>query len=112
MSTGASWLSLQPALISLIELAQREAPLRALTVVTKVRVYLPFTLALVVLTVAVLTFVVIHFSFGRPLEETEKAIDQLSRQELGVSLAAGGPMLSRVHRSLVRMAEALQVERS
>src|SRR4051812_26855609 len=112
MSTGASWLSLQPSLVSLMELAQREAPLKSLTAITKVRVYLPFTMLLVVLTVAALTFVVIHFTVGRPLEQTEKAVEQLSQRELGISLVSGGPMLSRLQRALARMADALQTERA
>jgi two-component system NtrC family sensor kinase len=112
VSTGASWLTLQPSLAALLEFAQREAPLKALPLVTRVKLLLPFTLGIVVFAVAALSFIIIHFTVGRPLERTERAIDQLSRLELDVSLDSGGPLLSRLQRALVRMAEALQTERA
>jgi signal transduction histidine kinase len=112
VSTGASWLSLQPSLAALLEFAQREAPLKALTLVTRVRLLLPFTLGIVLVAVTALGFVIIHFTVGRPLERTERAIDRLSRLELDVSLDSGGPLLSRLQRALVRMAEAVQTERA
>jgi two-component system, NtrC family, sensor kinase len=112
VSTGASWLSLQPSLAALLDFAQREAPARSAMLVTRVKLLLPFTLAIVVVTVALLGFLIVHFTVGRPLERTEKAIDKLSRLELDVNLEAGGPLLSRLQGALVRMTEALQVERA
>jgi signal transduction histidine kinase len=112
LSTGASWLSLQPSLAALMELSMHEAPLKALTVVTRVKLLLPFTLGIVLAAVTALGFVIIHFTVGRPLERTERAIDRLSRLELDVTIDAGGPLLSRLQNALVRMTEALSTERA
>ena len=112
ISTGASWLSLQPSLAALLDFASREAPFKSHELVTRVKLLLPFTLFIVLVTVTFLGFLVIHFTVGRPLENTEKAIDRLSRLELDVNLEAGGPLLSRLQRALLRMAEAVQTERA
>ncbi|MBK7860398.1 MAG: two-component sensor histidine kinase [Archangiaceae bacterium] len=112
ISVGASWLSLQPSLAALLAFAQRELPVKSLELVTRVKLVLPVTLAMVLVAVAALTFAVIHFTVGRPLARTEKAIEQLGRLELNVNLDSGGPLLSRLQRALVRMADAVQTERA
>jgi signal transduction histidine kinase len=112
ISTGASWLSLQPSLAALLAFAQRELPLKSLELVTRVKLVLPFTLAMVLMAVAAMTFMVIHFTVGRPLARTEMAIEQLGRLELNVNLDSGGPLLSRLQRALLRMADAVKTERA
>ncbi len=112
ISTGASWLSLQPSLAALLDFAAKEAPLRSLQLVTRVKLLLPFTLFVVVCSVAALSFLVIHLTVGRPLENTERAIDEMARLELDVNVGSGGPLLSRLQRALLRLAEAVQAERA
>jgi len=112
ISTGASWLTLQPTLAALMDFAARERPLQSAELLLRIKLLLPFTLGLVLTAVTALTFIVVHFTVGRPLARTEQAIDRLSRLELDVPIDAGGPLLSRLQRALSRMAEAVQTERA
>ncbi len=112
VSTGASWLTLQPSLAALMDFARRERPLESVELITRIKILLPFTLGLVVSAVTGLAFLIIHFTVGRPLARTEAAIDRLSRLELDVPLDTGGPLLSRLQSALSRMADAVQTERA
>jgi signal transduction histidine kinase len=112
LSVGASWLSLQPSLAALLDFAQREAPLKAFPLISRIKLVLPFTLGIVLVAVTALGFVIVHFTVGRPLERTERAIEQLSRLQLDVRLEAGGPLLSRLQSALLRMTDALSTERA
>src|SRR5262245_5506855 len=103
---------MQPALAALLDFVTHSEDLRGGLLATRVKVTLPFTLGLVLAAVVALSWLVIHFTVGRPLERTEKAIEKLGRLELDVPLESGGPLLSRLQGAIARMVEAVQTERA
>ena len=115
LSTGLSWLTLQPALIQLLDLARRLAPPESpeAEVISRVKGFLPFALGLDLLAVGVLVYVVLELTVGRPLRATEAAVEQLGRLELDLPpVSQGGPLLSRFQSALNRMADALRREQA
>jgi signal transduction histidine kinase len=115
LATGLSWLTLQPALIQLLDLARRLAPPDSAEaeVLARVRGFLPFALTLDLLALGVLVYVVLELTVGRPLRATEAAVEQLGRLELDLPpVSQGGPLLSRIQSALNRMAEALRREQA
>jgi two-component system NtrC family sensor kinase len=115
LSTGLSWLTLQPALIQLLDLARRLAPPDSpeAEVLSRVRGFLPFALAMDLVALGVLVYVVLDLTVGRPLRATEAAVEQLGRLELDLPpVSQGGPLLSRFQSALNRMAEALRREQA
>jgi signal transduction histidine kinase len=115
LSTGLSWLTLQPALIRLMDVARRLAPPESAEaeVLSRVRGFLPFALALDLMVLGVLVYLVMDFTVGRPLRATEVAVEQLGRLELDLPpVSQGGPLLSRIQSALNRMAEALRQEQA
>ncbi|MDY7228460.1 sensor histidine kinase [Hyalangium rubrum] len=115
LSTGLSWLTLQPALIRLLDVTRRLAPPDSpeAEVLSRVRGFLPFALALDLLVLAVLVYFVLDLTVGRPLRATEMAVEQLGRLELNLPpVSQGGPLMSRIQSALNRMAEALRREQA
>jgi two-component system NtrC family sensor kinase len=115
LSTGLSWLTLQPALIQLLDLARRLALPGSpeAEVLSRVRSFLPFALAMDLVALGVLVYVVLDLTVGRPLRATEAAVEQLGRLELDLPpVSQGGPLLSRFQSALNRMAEALRREQA
>lgn len=115
LSTGLSWLTLQPAIIQLMDavrrLASPESP--EVEVLARVRGFLPLALALDLLVLAVLVYFVLDLTVGRPLRATEVAVEQLGRLELDLPpVSQGGPLLSRIQSAINRMAEALRREQA
>ena len=108
--TGLSWLSLQPTLGMLLEVARR-SPGVTDGVIRAQRV-LPVVLALDVLAATGLVFVVLYLTVGRPLAALEELIGHLVRPELGLGEAPSGPLVSRISRSLRDTTAALAVERT
>ncbi|MBN1205334.1 MAG: two-component sensor histidine kinase [Myxococcaceae bacterium] len=115
LSTGLTWLTLQPPLIQLMDVARRLAPPESLEaeVLARVKGFLPFALALDLGVLGVLVFFILDFTVGRPLRATESAVEQLGRLELDLPpVSRGGPLLSRIQSALHRMAEALRQEQA
>ncbi|RKH16833.1 two-component sensor histidine kinase [Corallococcus praedator] len=115
LSTGLSWLTLQPVLIRLLDVARRLADPGTPEAegLSRIRTFLPLALGLDLVVLTVLAYVVLDLTVGRPLRATEAAVEQLGRLQLDVPLAGqGGPLLSRIQRALQRMAEALRQEQA
>ncbi len=114
VATAVTWLTLQPALVRIIEAVHKHAPdSAAVDVLTRVRGLLPYYLALDLVLVTALCYLVLHLAVGRPLERTEQAIEQLAHFDSSPLLRpSGGPLLSRLQRSLKRMADALIAEQA
>lgn len=116
LSTGLTWLSVQPALIQLMEVVRRLAPPGGAEAeaLTRVRALLPLLLGLDLVALTVLAYVVLDLMVGRPLRRTEAVVEQFGRLELDAHLVPtqGGPLVSRIQRALQRMAEALRAEQS
>ncbi|HZI16939.1 MAG TPA: ATP-binding protein [Myxococcus sp.] len=116
LCTGLTWLSLQPVLIRLLELARRLAPpgTPEAEVLSRARGFLPLALGLDLVALSLLAYVVLDLTVGRPLRSTEAVVEQLGRLELEPSMVptGGGPLLSRMQRALQRMAEALRAEQA
>jgi two-component system, NtrC family, sensor kinase len=115
LSTGLSWLTLQPALIQLLDLARRSAAPESpeAEVLARVRGFLPFALGLDLLLLTVLVYFILDFAVGRPLRATEVAVEQLGRLELDLPpVSQGGPLMSRIQSALNRMADALRREQA
>lgn len=115
VSTGVAWLTLQPALVRLIELVRRTAPPGSAEaeLLLRVRGLLPYSLALDLVIVTLLCYGALHLTVGAPLRRTEEAVAQLTRLELEAPLRpTGGPLLSRLQRSLAGLARALQEEQA
>jgi two-component system, NtrC family, sensor kinase len=113
-ATGVSWLTLHPALVQLIDAVHKYAPHSpAVELLTQIRGLLPFYLALDLIAVTGLVYLVLHLAVARPLGRTEKTIHAISQLELDRPVhASGGPLLSRLNRSLKRMADALLAEQA
>lgn len=110
VATGLSWLTLQPALRTLLGVARSlGAGQGAVARITQV---LPFALAIDVLAATALIYVVLVFTVGRPLQGLEALVAQLARPELGLPDVPQGPLLSRVGRSLRQATEAVAQERA
>ncbi|MBN9683156.1 MULTISPECIES: sensor histidine kinase [unclassified Corallococcus] len=115
LSTGLSWLTLQPVLIRLLDTARRLALPGSLDMegLTRIRAFLPLALGLDLLVLTLLAYGVLDLAVGRPLRAMEKSVAQLGRLQLDVPLPEqGGPFLSRIQRELRRMAEALRQEQA
>ncbi|MCP3143995.1 sensor histidine kinase [Pyxidicoccus xibeiensis] len=116
LSTGLTWLSVQPVLIRLLDVVRRLAPPGSAEaeVLARVKGLLPLALGLDLVALTVLAYVVLDLTVGRPLRSTEAVVEQFGRLELDAHLvpAQGGPLLSRMQRALRRMAEALQAEQT
>ncbi|MBJ6759359.1 two-component sensor histidine kinase [Myxococcaceae bacterium JPH2] len=115
LSTGLTWLTLQPVLIRLLEIARRFAlPGTAEAEgLARVRGFLPLALGLDLVALSVLAYLVLDTTVGRPLRATEESVEQLGRLELDLPLSSqGGPLMSRIQRALQRMADALRQEQA
>jgi two-component system, NtrC family, sensor kinase len=115
LSTGLSWLSLQPVLIRLLDMARRLALPGSLDMegVARIRVFLPLALGLDLLVLTLLAYGVLDLAVGRPLRAMERSVKQLGQLRLDVPLEGqGGPLLSRIQVELQRMAEALRKEQA
>ncbi|QSQ23858.1 two-component sensor histidine kinase [Pyxidicoccus parkwayensis] len=116
LSTGLTWLSVQPLLIRLMEAVRRLAPPGSTEAAAlgRVKGLLPLALGLSLVVLTVLAYVVLDLMVGRPLRSTEAVVEQFGRLELDPHLVPtqGGPLLSRIQRALQRMAEALSAEQS
>ena len=114
LSTGLTWLSLQPVLIWLLEAVRRLAPQESADAValTRLQGLLPLVLGLDLVALTMLAYAVLELTVGRPLRSTEAAVEQFGRLDLDVELvpSQGGPLMSRMLRALRRMAEALRSE--
>jgi signal transduction histidine kinase len=108
ISTGLAWLSIQPTLFRLTTaLAKRGGADQVLLL--RVQAFLPYQLALHVLVVGALTYGILQWLVGRPLQSTETLIEQLEHLNLDLpSSADGGPLLARLHASLQRTAHSLR----
>ncbi|NPC84696.1 two-component sensor histidine kinase, partial [Pyxidicoccus fallax] len=116
LSTGLIWLSVQSALLRLLEGVRRLAPPGGpeLEMLARVKGLLPLLLGLDLVAVTVLAYVVLDLTVGRPLRSTEAVVEQFGRLELDPHMVPmqGGPLLSRIQRALQRMAEALRTEQA
>ncbi|MHB8879073.1 MAG: sensor histidine kinase [Myxococcaceae bacterium] len=115
LSTGLTWLTLQPALVRLVSAVHRLAGATGsdAEMLARVRGLLPFYLALDLLAVTALCFAVLYLAVGRPLRRTEEAVEQLTRLDLKSPMKpSGGPLLSRLQASLRRMADSLRDEQA
>ncbi len=107
-----TWLSVQPVLASLMEAVSRfgGTETAARDTLSRVRAVIPFFIALDLAAVSFVAFTLLYLVVGRPLGETERAIESLAQLRLDVPLESGGPLLSKIQASLVRMADALKAE--
>jgi len=116
LSTGLTWLSLQPVLIRLMDAVRRLAPPGGAEAeaLARVKALLPLALGLDLVALTVLAYGVLDLTVGRPLRSTEAVVEQFGRLELDPHLVPtqGGPLMSRIQRALQRMAEALRAEQS
>lgn len=116
LSTGLTWLSVQPVLFRLLEAVRRWVPEGSAQeeVLSRVRGVLPVVLGLDLVALTVLTYVVLDLMVGRPLRRTEAVVEQFGRLELDPHLVPtqGGSVVSRIQRALQRMAEALREEQA
>jgi len=109
-ATGLSWLSLQPAVRTLVEVA-RVDPVRGEAVLRVTRA-MPVILTVDVLGATALVFLVLFFTVGRPLAALDELIGQLARPQLGFGDAPSGPLVSRISRTLKDATTALAAERA
>src|SRR5499433_2436668 len=114
VSTGLTWLTLQPVIVRMMNTIVRLAPAGAEAQgVELTRGFLPFYLALDMLLVTVICSLVLNLMVARPLRRMEQSIDQLSRLEMEIPFFSGaGPLVSRVQAALHRMAEALRQQQA
>ncbi len=116
VSSGLTWLSVQPVLFRLLEAVRRWVPEGSAEedVLSRVRGVLPWVLGLDLVALTVLTYVVLDLVVGRPLRRTEAVVEQFGRLEWEPHLVPtqGGTLVSRIQRSLQRMAEALREEQA
>ncbi len=115
LTTGLSWLALQPSLLQLIALSQRLVVPGSAEAqwLSRTRQLLPLYLGLTLALAAATTFLVLYVMVARPLRQAEGLVDQIARLELTPALASSaGPLLSRLQGALKRMAEALAAEQS
>ncbi|MFL5319166.1 MAG: histidine kinase dimerization/phospho-acceptor domain-containing protein, partial [Myxococcaceae bacterium] len=84
----------------------------AAELISRLRLLLPPLLILDVIALAVISYIVLDTTIGRPLRRTEEVVEQLQnlRLELPLETSGGGPLLSRIQASLRRMADALKRE--
>jgi signal transduction histidine kinase len=115
LATGLTWLTMQPMLLRLLDVARRLAQPGGpeAEAVARVRGLLPLALGLDLVALTVIIYVVLDTTVGRPLRATEAAVEQLGRLELDLApVSQGGPLLSRIQGALNRMAEALRREQA
>ncbi len=114
VATALSWITLQPALSTLLATVQRMSPNESPQLLMAVRLQrlLPFYLALDLVVVTVFVYLVLQWMVGRPLRAAEQSIEQLAHSSLDVRWDEGGPLMSRFQRALKRTAEALQSEQT
>ena len=113
VATGISWLTLQPALLRLIQLESKLLPegSPARLSILHIRKLLPLELFLDLLLITVVCLLVLLFFVVRPAERAEAAIEQLGQLNLELSPATGGgPLLSRVQAAVRQLANALRDE--
>lgn len=112
LATAFTWLTLWPLLRPLWSwVLQGGVAPTAHQLAARLRVATVPLLLLNLIAVAVLFYVVLNFTVGRPLRRTEELIDQMESLRLELPLDAdAGPLLSRVHASLRRTADALRRE--
>jgi len=110
VSTGLTWLTLQPVIVRMMNTIVRLAPAGSEAQgVELTRGFLPFYLALDMLLVTVICSLVLNVMVARPLRRMEQSIDQLGRLEMEIPFVSGaGPLVSRIQAALHRMAEALR----
>ncbi len=116
LAVAAVGLTFAPLVLRWIELTRRLAPPEAVeaALLARVRTVLPLYLLLDLLLVAIVCFVILYFTLGRPLKRTEIAIEQMGQLRLDLPLESGGggPLLSRVRSALRRSADALSREQA
>ncbi|GEL70621.1 sensor histidine kinase [Myxococcus virescens] len=116
LSSGLTWLSVQPVLFRLLDALRRWVPEGSSEeeTLSRVRGVLPWLLGLDLVALTVLTYVVLDLMVGRPLRRTEAVVEQFGRMEWEPQLVPtqGGTLVSRIQRSLQRMAEALREEQA
>ncbi|WP_426754247.1 sensor histidine kinase [Myxococcus sp. Y35] len=116
VSSGLTWLSVQPVLFRLLDALRRWVPEGSAEeeALARVRGVLPWVLGLDLVALTVLTYVVLDLMVGRPLRRTEAVVEQFGRLEWEPHLVPteGGTLVSRIQRSLQRMAEALREEQA
>ncbi|MCI0570725.1 MAG: ATP-binding protein [Myxococcaceae bacterium] len=115
LCTGIAWLSMQPALLRLLQGLSRLAPPGSPEALLRVQVQalLPLWLGLALVTAVLLTFCVLYVIVGRPLRETEGLAERVGRQPEGqLASLASGPLLRRVHVALERTSRELAEERA
>lgn len=113
VATGISWLTLQPAILRLIQVETRLVPpgSPAYDAILHIRRLLPFHLFLDLFLVTLVCFGVLLFFVVRPAERAEAAISQLGQLELELPApTGGGPLLSRVQAAVRHLANALRDE--
>lgn len=115
VATAFTWLTLWPLLRPVWHWVLQAGPApdpQALA--ARLRITTLPLLLLNLIGVGVLFYVVLYFTVGRPLRRTEELVEQMEtlRLELPADADAdAGPLLSRVHASLRRTAEALGREK-
>ncbi|ABF88543.1 sensor histidine kinase [Myxococcus xanthus DK 1622] len=116
LSSGLTWLSVQPVLLRLLDALRRWVPEGSAEEATLARVQglLPWVLGLDLVALTVLTYVVLDLMVGRPLRRTEAVVEQFGRLDWEAHLVPtqGGTLVSRIQRALQRMAEALREEQA
>src|SRR5712692_7665978 len=114
VSTGLTWLTLQPVIVRMMNTISRLAPGSVEAEgVELTRGFLPFYLALDMLLVTIICSVVLNLVVARPLRRMEQSIDQLGRLEMEIPFFSdAGPLVSRVQAALHRMAEALRQQQA
>lgn len=113
VATGISWLTLQPAILRLIQLETRLVPAGspAHSAILNIRRLLPLHLFLDLVLVTLVCLFVLIFFVVRPAERAEAAIEQLGQLELDLPPSTGGgPLLSRVQAAVRHLANALRDE--
>src|SRR5216683_3448190 len=114
VSTGLTWLTLQPVIVRMMNTISRLAPGSVEAEgVELTRGFLPLYLALDMLLVTIICSVVLNLVVARPLRRMEQSIDQLGRLEMEIPFFSdAGPLVSRVQAALHRMAEALRQQQA
>jgi two-component system NtrC family sensor kinase len=111
ISSGLTWLTLQPLLLRSFQALAHE-PSGAPAWVRSARALLPWHLALDVGLLTFVAYLVLYLMVVRPLGHAEDAVGQLTSLDLELPVHSGGPLLSRFQASLRQLARAFQREQA
>ena len=115
LALAAVGLTFAPFVFRWMELTRRFVPPEATeaALLVRWREGLPMFLLLDLVLVGLSCFAILYFTLGRPLRNTEAAIEQIGQLRLDLPFdSGGGPLLSRIRSALRRSADALAHEQA